>query len=584
MKKIVVSYYAALGAPLICTCHGLISWISTISFADVALTNSAFMHESRCSPKVFTRHQETNLHAVIHQKEHKLYDTRPHEQRREGPRTARRMNHSFQQLYRHDEDDPTDNDDWRDPSSRFPEVNVFSITPKEFLINEGGYESSEVDEMIQRFPPLANLDVQRHLEPKLKFFKYTLGGADVDPRQCSASSPNSLDKLNNLPSKQVTITPSMKFLANFTSILSAVKQQKHRTQNSLKNVVHLRSDARMKLLPQLYGARLEKVLAPRHAFLVYLGLPCGRTLLDNQLLLAEFSAARSSRQFADLCNNWIEQYSTSSISLQKHITKEKVEAFEVLFSRGLMAAARNELQARNVDMIPDLDSSTLVALLISHGANPRDTDIRDISLLHWACGAGNIGAVKALVSVLGVDAIKMRAARDGATPLHWAACGVRSKHFGSGGSLELCRWIIEGNGLSIGEQINLVNAVTKDGNSILMWAAWSGSLDVIKLLMKYQPDVSVRNRNGCSVAHWAASGGKIDLCQYLSDQVGVSFDILNHAGNSPLSHAIAYGRADVVSWLLEKQQDTDKAKALAREFSEWSKGDPSRMKIFDMFE
>lgn len=53
----------------------------------------------------------------------------------------------------------------------------------------------------------------------------------------------------------------------------------------------------------------------------------------------------------------------------------------------------------------------------------------------------------------------------------------------------------------------LVNSQTKDGNTVLMWAAWSRSLDIVKFLVRNRADATTTNRNGCSVAHWASSGG-----------------------------------------------------------------------------
>ena len=201
---------------------------------------------------------------------------------------------------------------------------------------------------------------------------------------------------------------------------------------------------------------------------------------------------------------------------------------------------------------------------------------------------GNLGAVKALVEVLGgiQSAGNIRAERDGATPLHWAACGVKPQRFGCGGNLKLCRWLIEDCGLSIGERMNLVNAVTKDGNSILMWASWSGSLNIVRLLLEHKADPTLRNRNGCSIAHWAASGGDLDLCKFLANEIAVPFNVVNHAGNSPLLHAVAYGRQEVISWLLDMEGengDDRRAVDLAKEFVEWSAGDPKRKDIFELF-
>jgi ankyrin repeat protein len=53
----------------------------------------------------------------------------------------------------------------------------------------------------------------------------------------------------------------------------------------------------------------------------------------------------------------------------------------------------------------------------------------------------------------------------------------------------------------------LVNSQTKDGNTVLMWGAWSRSLDVVKFLVRNRAVATITNRNGCSVAHWASSGG-----------------------------------------------------------------------------
>lgn len=53
----------------------------------------------------------------------------------------------------------------------------------------------------------------------------------------------------------------------------------------------------------------------------------------------------------------------------------------------------------------------------------------------------------------------------------------------------------------------LIDSQTKDGNTVLMWSAWSRSLDIVKLLVRGRADTAKENRNGCTVAHWAASGG-----------------------------------------------------------------------------
>jgi len=109
-----------------------------------------------------------------------------------------------------------------------------------------------------------------------------------------------------------------------------------------------------------------------------------------------------------------------------------------------------------------------------------------------------------------------------------------------------------------------------------MWAAWSSSLDTVKLMVRYRAKWDLSNRNGCTVAHWAASGGNLEVCKYLAEVVGVDFFAPNRGGNTPLTHAVAFGRADVVEWLREHAAKLDKeegdlmAKQLAADFATWS--------------
>ena len=41
----------------------------------------------------------------------------------------------------------------------------------------------------------------------------------------------------------------------------------------------------------------------------------------------------------------------------------------------------------------------------------------------------------------------------------------------------------------------------------------------------------------------------LEVCTYLHDILDIDFTEPNNAGNTPLSHAVAYGRTDVVKWL-----------------------------------
>jgi len=489
-------------------------------------------------------------------------DNRPFEQRVERRRSARRMNHAFKYLYRHDDDN----------NSNSTASKRTTTDPLEYLIQEGGLTRDQVLEWNRSFPILLGLSVQEQLAPKMRFLKETL--KITDPATIFALLP-----------------------------------------------------------PSYFGMRLERTLAPRHAFLVWAGLPSGPALFQRRsggneattsaentkgtTTLCNFQdftvACRMTKRFAALCESWRrsnigQDDGYRGVFRGRKITAKDIEAFDAMFSRGLMAAVRDELiQVNNTWPIEQLSAATtleasqVVKLLISHGANPRERDQRGATLMHWACGRGHWKAAEQLLlhssngdnNCLTIHAV---AERDGATPLHWAAAGVSSRGFGVGGHVNVCQNLLDrvrAQPFRTRHQSvrDYVNCLTYDGNSPLMWAAWAGCLDTVKLLARHQADTDVRNRNGCTVAHWAASGGSLPVCQYLADTIKVDFSVPNDNGNTPLSHAVAFGRTDVVQWLLslsreqEDKKDEMLAYSLAQDFVQWTDGtDSQRKKVQQLFE
>lgn len=78
------------------------------------------------------------------------------------------------------------------------------------------------------------------------------------------------------------------------------------------------------------------------------------------------------------------------------------------------------------------------------------------------------------------------------------------------------------------------------------------------------------------------------VCKYLAETFHVDFSIPNYAGNTPLSHAVAFGRDNVVQWLLDDhrvtREDKVMALSLAQDFVQWTKGnDKGRRKVFHLF-
>lgn len=435
-------------------------------------------------------------------------DRRPHEQRTNGPRMARRLNHGFRYLYRHE-------------AGRFHNTTSF-----EYLSTF--YTPEEIFAMNQSFPPLLDLNVSRHLHPKMRFLKETMG---VDTDSC--------ETMKQIP-------------------------------------------------PQYFGARLERIIAPRHAFLVYHNLPHGSQLLEEPSRWADFLiACRTTKRFCALCNQWRDPARSN-----ERVTSKQVEAFDTMFGRGILAAARDEI-CQAGDQWPlqhvNISSAELIQLNLQHGANPLERDNRGSTLLHWAAGTGNLDAMKVLLPYFPKGILEVTE-RDGATPLHWAAAGANSKEFGTGGHTEVCRYLLaqcNEPGINVTTK-ELVNQKTKDGNSPVMWASWSGTLDTVKLMVRTRADSQIANRNGCTVAHWAASGGNLEVCKYLADIVGVDFFTPNYGGNTPLTHAVAFGRVDVVQWLREELakagEEDAVAAALAEDFCVWREGDEKRKQVLKLFQ
>ena len=350
-------------------------------------------------------------------------------------------------------------------------------------------------------------------------------------------------------------------------------------------------------------------------------MPSGKTLWDDTYdssLLEEFLLQhRKPKQFAALCNSWRRSYGASNIDNNLPITSQQVVAFDKLFQRGILSAARddsgyvyeseidsnnnnNNINAANNRKAPSLldtanvTSAQLVRYIIFHGANAYETDVRGASLFHWAAGCGNLEGLKELVDCCNKRkrkevsesssrlsspgdsaALLWKASRDDAIPLHWAAAGAGPKEFGIGGSVDVCNYLLsvcnnaEQSDIT---QRKLINAQTRDGNTVLMWSAWSGSLEIVKLMVRNRAETEVSNRNGCTVAHWAASGGNYDVCKYLAKMANVDFDVENYARNTPLSHAVAYGRVSVAQWLRDEMQVEDSgnnAENLAMDFVNW---------------
>ena len=207
--------------------------------------------------------------------------------------------------------------------------------------------------------------------------------------------------------------------------------------------------AKGRIPPSVFGARLERTLAPRHAFLcAHPGiLPSGADLLEidttstfRKSKLSALLACRSDGEFARLCCEWSAAAFSSHTPHQCRpvsFSAAAVARFSVVFRRGLFCAARGELmedlapfginagtvRGRRCQIKSGLDlvriaaasadaplvhacacssfvrgGGQVISLQLSHGADPRGSDGGRGNLLHVACGAGCLPAAAALAA------------------------------------------------------------------------------------------------------------------------------------------------------------------------------------------
>ena len=270
--------------------------------------------------------------------------------------------------------------------------------------------------------------------------------------------------------------------------------------------------------PQLASMPLA-VLAARHAYLRRVGAPHGAQLATPGLrppLLGDLCATPASHDdFAEACGG----------------DAGDVAALVAAFRRGGRRAAAD-------------GDALLVRDLLAHGWAPtKDRDRRGASAAHVAAGRG---AVAVLGELIASDAALARD-RDaaGATPLHWAACGVRGNAAGTGFEEDAAELLLASGADAC--------ATTHDGNAVIHWAAWQGGVSAVRTILAAGADAHVANDRGCTCAHWAAAGGDTATLAYLRDVCRVDLQTPNAAGHTPLEHACAYKRTDIVSWLVSEE-------------------------------
>ena len=84
----------------------------------------------------------------------------------------------------------------------------------------------------------------------------------------------------------------------------------------------------------------------------------------------------------------------------------------------------------------------------------------------------------------------------------------------------------------------------------LMEAASSGFVEIVKLLLQHDADITAQSSSGNTALHYAAIGGHQDVVRLLLEH-GANIEEHNENGHTPLMEAAAHGQVGVGKILLE---------------------------------
>lgn len=101
---------------------------------------------------------------------------------------------------------------------------------------------------------------------------------------------------------------------------------------------------------------------------------------------------------------------------------------------------------------------------------------------------------------------------------------------------------------------NVMTSSADAGGTPLHYAAYTGQLDVVKLLISHGADINQVYNDGIVALHMAANQGHLDIVEFLIDK-GADINQRTENGNTALIWAAAEHRLDVVKFLVDKDAD-----------------------------
>lgn len=105
-----------------------------------------------------------------------------------------------------------------------------------------------------------------------------------------------------------------------------------------------------------------------------------------------------------------------------------------------------------------------------------------------------------------------------------------------------------------GAEVNV--AKDKNGQAALHIAAWTGNVEIARILVENGADVNIKDRGGETPLHIASYYGKADMVRFLLEN-GAKVGARKNNGATPLHDAAIIGRADVARLLIENGADVN---------------------------
>jgi ankyrin repeat protein len=201
--------------------------------------------------------------------------------------------------------------------------------------------------------------------------------------------------------------------------------------------------------------------------------------------------------------------------------------------------------------------------------------------LHWATAFGHKDVAELL---LANNAEVNAKAKNGMTPLHWAALDSIDEHATPKMGRKNVAELLLANKADVNSKDNRgmtplhyaaergykdkdiaelllankadVNCKDNGGITPLHDAAGHGYKDISELLLAGKAEVNARDNNGETPLHWAAGGGYKDVAQLLLAD-GAEVNARDRSGNTPLHRAMVRGHKSVVELLLANRANGD---------------------------